>query len=668
MKSIRIKIMLLSSLTVAIALLCLGAILYYQTKTTMVTSTETMSQEIVKARGAEVGRWLEAKTGEVAALSKAESLETGDWTQAKAYADSLNGKLDKEFEFGWYADLDGNFYTTMGKTGNIRNRYDYTAIRDQGKEVFISNPMPSAVTGKPVVVITHAVKDRSGKLTGVFAGVIDLGTVAQIANQIKIGQTGFGWIVDGSGLVIAHPDDKMRMKLNLLKSTEAGFKGLDELGKKMTAGQEGRGKIIDPDGTERYMIFTPIPGSPNWSLGVSVPTSELLMYANSMLKTTVINVGIILVLSIVLSVVVAGTLAKPIVELTGHLNKLAQGDFTITLPEKIRKRKDELGILAHAMSAMQDSVGTLIRRVFGASESVTGQSQQLAEIANGVQQGTEQIAATVQEMAAGAEEQAGTAAEIANSTEALNKLFAQANQSGEELKTSSNLVLKTGNKGTEQMENSVRQMEVINAIVTDSVQKVQGLDQKAQEISKLVQVINDIADQTNLLALNAAIEAARAGEAGRGFAVVAEEVKKLAEQTRNSAAEITGIVEGVQYESKVVSESLEKGYSEVEEGMSQIQITGQALHDINTEVAQMVGRIQSLSDNLQEIATSSKAISSAIQGVASIAEETSAGIEETAAAVQEQNSAMERVTQNADTLSRLAQELKETVGTFKVQA
>ena len=141
MKSIRTKIMLLSSLTVAIALLCLGAILYYQTKATMVTSTETMSQEIVKARGAEVGRWLEAKAGEVAALSKVESLETGDWTKAKAYADSLNGKLDKEFEFGWYADLEGNFYTTKGKAGNIKNRYDYTAIRDQGKEVFISNPM-----------------------------------------------------------------------------------------------------------------------------------------------------------------------------------------------------------------------------------------------------------------------------------------------------------------------------------------------------------------------------------------------------------------------------------------------------------------------------------------------------------------------------------------------
>lgn len=665
MKSIRIKIMLLSVVIVTIALLCLGAILYYQTKATMVTSTETTTQEIVKARGAEVGRWLAAKEGEVAVLSSAENLEIGDWAKAKAYADSLNGKLDKEFEFGWYADLDGDFYTTKGKTGNIRNRYDYTAIRDQGKDVFISNPMPSAVTGKPVVVIPHAIKDKSGELTGVFAGVIDLGTVTQIANQIKIGQTGFGWIVDGTGLVIAHPDEKINMKLNLLKASEAGYKGVDELGKQMTAGQQGMGRITTPDGMEMYMIFTPIPGSPNWSLGVTIPTAEMLKDADSVLRTTVLSLGVILVLSLILSLWFAASLARPITEVAGHLDRLAQGDFTVQVPEKIRRRKDEVGTLAKAMAAMQESVVTMTKRIFGASESVNGQSQQLAEIANGVKQGTEQIAATVQEMAAGAEEQAGTSAEIANSTENLNHLFVLASQNGEELKNSSNLVLETANNGNVQMENSVTQMEVINEIMRDSVGKVQGLDQKAQKISKLVQVINDIADQTNLLALNAAIEAARAGEAGRGFAVVAEEVRKLAEQTRNSATEITGIVEGVQYESKNVSESLEKGYSQVEEGMNQIQITGQALQDINSEVAQMVGRIQSLSDNLQEIAASSKAISSAIQGVASIAEETSAGIEETASAVQEQDSAMERVAQNAESLSHLAQELKETVGAFK---
>ena len=135
-------------------------------------------------------------------------------------------------------------------------------------------------------------------------------------------------------------------------------------------------------------------------------------------------------------------------------------------------------------------------------------------------------------------------------------------------------------KGSQLMDSSTKKMSKIDQIVKDSVQKVKDLDAQSQEIFKLVVVIKDVADQTNFLALNAAIEAARAGEHGRGFSVVAEEVRKLAEQTATSVTDITRIVNNIQNGFSVVTESLQDGYKEVEQGTNQIETTGETFNEI----------------------------------------------------------------------------------------
>src|SRR5699024_8306035 len=172
----------------------------------------------------------------------------------------------------------------------------------------------------------------------------------------------------------------------------------------------------------------------------------------------------------------------------------------------------------------------------------------------------------MEELASGAEIQANSASDLTYYMGSFTEKIEHTNDNNRAVHNSSEKVLSLTEKGGEMMRSSSEQMNKINTIVDDSVDKMGTLDDNAQNMTKLVEVSNEISEQTNLLAVNAAIEAARAGENGRGFAVVADEVRKLAEQVGLSVKDITEIVTNIQQESKNVSEALQNGFHEVEQG------------------------------------------------------------------------------------------------------
>lgn len=344
-------------------------------------------------------------------------------------------------------------------------------------------------------------------------------------------------------------------------------------------------------------------------------------------------------------------------------DEIAKGKLTM---EEIKYRgKDEVGQLSASINAMLNNLRNIIREIAEAAAKVDEESNSLKSIADEVRQGSELIASTMSEMSAGAEEQASSATEIANSIFNLTGLIEKADQNKEVLETSSKAILEVIQKGRINMETSIENMDHINQVMKDSVNKVQVLDGNSSKISALVQVINDIADQTNMLALNAAIEAARAGDAGRGFAVVANEIRKLATQVGKSVKGITEIVIGVQQESRNVVETLVSGCESVEAGSSQIKVTGEGFEKINEKIISMIERIKDVAGSLEEISTNSALISDAGQQIAAISEEYYAGTEQTVSSIQQQNRSMRIIAQNSNSLSKSANKLKYIVNQFK---
>ena len=352
---------------------------------------------------------------------------------------------------------------------------------------------------------------------------------------------------------------------------------------------------------------------------------------------------------------------KHIVKIT---SEVANGNLTVS---KLNySGKDEIGQLASSINQMKENMQHVLQNVTAASSAVSSRSEELTQAANEVKEGNTQIALTMEELSSGAETQANGASDLAENMNEFVKTVIQSEKSGQEIATASQGVLALTTDGTTLMNESVQQMQRIDTIVSESVDRVKNLDKQSKEISNLVSVIKEIADQTNLLSLNAAIEAARAGEHGKGFAVVADEVRKLSEQVATSVVEITSIVNAIQSDTKHVVESLSSGYNEVQTGSDHIEETRQSFDTIKEAVTAMTTKITSISANLKDIAGNSNAMNNLIEEIASVSEESAAGVEQAAASAQQTASSMEEVSHSADELAGLAEQLNEQLTSFKL--
>ena len=371
-----------------------------------------------------------------------------------------------------------------------------------------------------------------------------------------------------------------------------------------------------------------------------------------------------MVLGLITLLIISKLISHNLKRVVKATTRIAKGDLTLDpLPYK---GKDEIGMLSTAVNRLNENMKHIIEKVKDASNAVANSSELLRTASHDVKMGSRQMVSTMDELASGAETQANSATDLSEKMEDFIQSVLQSQQEGEAVVQSSEQVLVLTNEGSKLMIESVEQMNAIDEMVSESVEKVIGLDEKSEQISHLVDVVKGIADQTNLLALNAAIEAARAGEHGRGFAVVAEEVRKLAEEVADSVTEITNIVTTIQSETDEVTTALNEGYQQVKRGTEQIEKTGESFKTIEYFIQSMVGSIDTVATRLKEIGENSQHMNVLITDIAAVSEEAAAGVEQSSASSQETASAMDEISTNAETLSILAEQLNKEINVFKI--
>lgn len=349
----------------------------------------------------------------------------------------------------------------------------------------------------------------------------------------------------------------------------------------------------------------------------------------------------------------------PVREVADRLELIKDGKVDHT-PLKLISQ-DEIGRLVNSTNSLQKKLKNVMESLESGSQAVTVSSQNLRQSAQEVQSQMVQTTEAITQIAEGTDSQAASATDLRDLVQDFTKNLTLANENNLHIKSHSETVRDMTEEGRQLVNDTEAQMYKIDSIVKQAVDRVEGLNNQTREITKLVEVITSISDQTNLLALNAAIEAARAGEAGKGFAVVADEVRMLAEQSKESVASISDIVGAIQTETDVVTNSLLEGYGEVEKGSKQIQVSSESYRQITDSVKEMVDRIETVSVQLQAITESTVQINSSVENIASITEEFAASTEETAATIQEVSRSMDNIAYNTEALNDTADKLQESV-------
>ncbi len=353
MKSIRAKMLMWFGLTLGVLMIFVGVTTYAHIKDTVIPLTRDLSQEVLKARSAEMGRLIQGYLSEVKNIAGSDLMRSGDYDAIRRSLIKQAKAINPDFEVVFFADAAGRYITTKGATGSIADRAYWKAIMEQGQEYTISNPLLSYSTGENMFAVANVVINEQGERIGIAAATVTLKTISGIAKTINIGESGAGWITDGTGLCVAHPNPDLPMKLNIMHSAKVGYQGLEEIGRRIIKGEAGQGSFTRPDGTRVVTIFNPIPNTPGWTFGIEMEQSELMERPERLIRQIAWLMAGMLAAMLALVAVISQKITEPIRVLregvgfvsTGNLNHVMDirtGDEIQELAEAFNKMTDDL--------------------------------------------------------------------------------------------------------------------------------------------------------------------------------------------------------------------------------------------------------------------------------------------------------------------------------------
>ncbi len=676
MKNIPIGIKLLGGFLILLILVCagLGFIAYDRSSRAVLGQVEENIVLMAEDGSRYVRSRLDYYLLAVEGVANRNVIRSMEWFQQRPALEAEVARLG--YQQMAVATPDGNARLDDGTSANISDR-EYFKQAMAGEAV-ISNVIIHRILNIPIMVVASPIKGDRGQVLGVVFAILDATILSEYTDNIKYGQAGYSYIIDGKGALIAHGNRQFVLdQRNFIEEakTDSQYAPLAAMFQRMVKGETGFDEYPFM-GTDRFFGYAPIQGT-DWSIAVGAMRDDVMAPVYQLRWAIGIASLIFFGIGITIALVATRAITGPVKRLMKYADAVAQGDLQA---QSGIDQKDEIGRLNRSIQTMVQSLIEKMQEADAqakeaeqkahecnlATEEANQAKQQAEEakregmlqaaasiegVVERMTSASEELAAQVEEASRGAEEQKNRTGETATAMEEMNATVLEVAKNASHAAEGSDKARVKAQDGSEVVNKAVAAINQVEDQTQTMKQNLGQLGQQAEQIGKIMNVIEDIADQTNLLALNAAIEAARAGDAGRGFAVVADEVRKLAEKTMNATKEVGDAISAIQEGTRSNIQGMEQAVGAVDDATKLVRQSGETLQEIVALVEDSADQVRSIATAAEEQSAASEEINRSVEDINRISSETSEVMDQSAQAISE--------------LARQAVELQELVVQMK---